>query len=862
MEKPPIFWYKVLKKVCKNSIFEEIQGDLEENFHINRNKKGEKYASKNYRNEVLNIMIRRSSMKKMLPKHQCLTVDHFKGVFKISFRNIIRQKLFSFINIFSLSLAMSVGLLVIGMITDLLRFDEFHQRKNEIYRIISTPVYNGYRTQAQATAPLPLGEELVRQIPGVKATRLGRDFSGYARSGNKRLELQGIYADQDFLDFLTFTLVAGDPEEILKEPFSLVISERYASEFFKDQDPIGQSVEMENQGTFIIRGIIKDPPKFSHIQFQAIASLSSIRKEAFRDWSDFDRFYIYLLIPGNNQKKAVENWLENNIAHYFKNPEKLRANFELQPINEIVPGRDLSDQIGPKMMTLPIIILSAIALAILLSAVFNYTNLSMARALRRVREVGVRKVNGASRSSIFWQFTLEAIVLSVLSLGLGILLFSFLRHGFKELIPRANEVLNLALSWKLVGYFFLFSLFTGMVAGYAPSVFFSRLPSISALRSADSLRTLSGISFRKGLIVGQFSLSIIFILAVVITYKQYSFSINHDMGFDQKNILNIEMGNVDPDIFRNELQKIPEVEKISFSSFIPGLGSNENVMVVDQRNGDSLWVNSIQVSETYIDNLDIELLAGRNVESGENKFKKRSVLVNEAFVRQMGFGSPIEAIGTQIQMKSGRKTIAGVVKDFHSSNLEDRITGLVLRNIGDYNYANVKISTNNIRTTLEEIESVWDKLDPYNAFHAKFHEDQIQDYYQFLVNVMKLLGFVGFLAISISTLGLLGMVVYMSETRKKEIGIRKTFGAGVKDLILLLSKGFIKLIAIAIFIGVPVCYFIFDRLILPQHYYRVQISFIDISIAVLVLFTIGVLTIITQTWKASETNPAVILRDE
>ncbi|NQZ75715.1 MAG: ABC transporter permease [Ekhidna sp.] len=863
----PNFAYKLFQWFCKEPLFEELEGDLEESFTRNVEKVGRKKARRIYTKEVIK-MLRPSVLRRPSsgPGYQIALLSSY---ITISVRNLRRQKLFSFINMFSLSVAMSAGLLVIGMISDLMKFDEFHEKKDEIYRVISTPIVQGNERKTKASSPRYLGEELIRQIPGVQLTNLGRRMQGLATANDKSLEVSGIYADEHFFDFLSFELISGSANS-LANPYNILLSESFAQKTFEGQNPIGETITIENLGSFQIAGIVADPPQFSHIQFEAIVSINSTDQlstqgfiEATHDeWETLYRYYNYIYLPGNEAKERVKNWLAQSAPNFFKNSEKFTATFELQPIHKIVPGPNISDSIGPKMIYLPIIILSVIAAAILLSAIFNYTNLSMARSLRRAREVGVRKLSGASRSSIVGQFTIEAIVLSLLSLFIGVIIFAYLREGFISLLPRAEEMVSLELSAQLILLFVAFAIVTGLIAGLSPSLFFARLSSLNALRSGKVLKALSGINLRKGLIVCQFTLSIIFVMAVVITQKQYTYSVNKDLGFDRENILNLSMQGNDPEVLRAELMKLPEVSEVSFSSYVTGTGTWNSLQLVDKRNEDSIWVHQMFADERYLQNLNMKLVAGRDFYDGENRANETSMIVNESFVTNFGLGTPSEALGTVFLIAGNSVEIVGIAKDFIYANLEEPINSFVIRGGKNYQYANLKVSSVDAIALLDKVEAAWESVDSKHRMEASFMDQEIAEYYQFLQHFMKVFGFVGFLAISISCLGLFGMTIYATQTRMKEIGIRKTFGASEQTLVYLLSRGFMKMVGLAILIGTPICYVIFDRFILAQNVYRTQITFVEVGGSILFLMTLCIATIITQTWGAARTNPAKVLRDE
>lgn len=766
---------------------------------------------------------------------------------------------------------MSSGLLVIGMVTDLLKFDEFHEHKNEVYRVVSHPSIGGQQHKLQATSPYFLGEELTRDIKGIELTNLGRRLAGLAEANDKLIQAKGIYADEHFFDFLTFNLLKGNPKEALKAPFAMVINERFASKIFEDTDPVGENLKIEGVGDFIITGVVADPPQFSHLQFDFIASIATtpllvtkgLIHPSHDAWENLDMYYNYIYLPENKQKQVVENWLKTKAPTYYKDPEYFSATFELQRLNEIVPGPDISDSIGPKMIYLPVIILSVIAAAILLSAIFNYTNLSMARSLRRAREVGIRKLNGANKGSILAQFAIEASVFSLLSLGAGILLFMILRDYFIRLIPRAEEMVQLTLTPELLGYFLIYAIIAGLIAGIGPSLFFARLSSLNALRSGKMLKSLSRINLRKLLIAAQFTLSIIFILAVVITNKQYTYSLNMDMGFSRDNTLNINLKENDPELLRAELLKHPEVSAVSFSSFTLGLGQWHNLKIVDQRNLDTVWVHQLSVDQTYLQQMEIPIIAGRGFRPTENTNRESTIMINETFVRAFGFVDASEAIGQRIDLAGQSVEIVGVVKDFIYANLEETIKSLVIRNQrANFRMASVALNSNDIISTISNLEKTWDQIDSKHKFEARFYDDQVEGYYQFLTDFMKIFGYIGFLAVTISCLGLLGIAVYSTETRMKEIGIRKTFGASEFSLVYLLSKGFFKIICWAIVIGTPLCYLLFDRVILEENVYRHYISAGEIGVSIAFLLSISLLTVFSQTWAAAKKNPALVLRDE
>ncbi len=367
------------------------------------------------------------------------------------------------------------------------------------------------------------------------------------------------------------------------------------------------------------------------------------------------------------------------------------------------------------------------------------------------------------------------------------------------------------------------------------------------------------LSFRKILAAFQFALSLLFIIAVTIMYRQYRFSLNHDLGFTRENLLNIPLKDSDPEIFRQTFAGVPGVLEISFSSLLPGTGSTSSAWVQTPGMQDSLPAYWMSVDHRFIPNYGLALAAGQNfpdqMPSGEEHF----ILVNEQFVRAFSWTSR-DAPGQTMLIDHLPHRIIGVVRDFNYTHLEEPIQSFFLRYQPErFAYASLKINTPDIQTTLTGLEAAWDQIRPGQTFEARFLEDQIEEAYLFLLNNVQLFGFLAFVAISIACLGLLGMAVYTTEVRLKEISIRKVFGAGEWRLVRLLSSGFIQILAGAALFAVPLAWYLFDQLILNNFAFRIAVGPVELGAGILLLFALGFLTIVSQTWKAARANPAGVL---
>ncbi len=689
--------------------------------------------------------------------------------------------------------------------------------------------------------------------------------------GRRRFPLSGYFVDNSFFDVFSFDLISGNPAKALEKPFSLVLTNSASAKLFGTRDPVGKIVKVSDLGDFIVTALMKDPPKFSHLRFEMLGSFSTVpilEKDSklyltIDNWESLNTSYVYTLLKPNVKPGELKVELDRISQEAYRNIDNVDATFDFQGINNIVPGPDLSIQIGPKMHYLPIIILSVLSLAILASACFNYTNLSVARAIKRAKEFGLRKVSGATRKQIFFQLISETLIISLLALIFSIIVFLLIRPGFLSIIPKASETLNMDLSVPLVIGFITYSVFAGVMAGMLPAIYFSRISPLKALRESTFLKVLTKMDLRKVLITAQFALSLFFITGMVIISKQYRFSLNYDFGFTSENILNVPLSGVDPEILRTEFSKIPEVTKISMSSLILGMGLTSGTWIRPVDSMDSILAFFISVDHTYIDNLGLNLMSGRNFNEEFAGYGESVAIVNQEFLKAFSITSTTDVIDKVYTTYGEDLKIIGVIKDFHYNHLEEPIEPFFLHYDPDrFRYAHLSIVSTDMPKTMEKIEQAWEATGSKSEFKATFFEDDIQEAYGFLVNIMKLFGFIGIVAITIAILGLLGMAVYNTETRLKEIGIRKILGASNLNLVVLLSKGFLKMLIIAALIALPATFLLFDKVILALHFYRPEISLWDLLLSSVLLTIIGLFTVGFQTLRGARTNPAESLRNE
>lgn len=790
----------------------------------------------------------------------------FESYLKVAIRNIVKHKYFSIVNALGLALGMSFSLLLITFYAYISSFDDFHTKKERIYRVIST-LQKGVDREDFASAPAALTRKLQEQSVNIpEIVRINSSFSGNIVSATLNIPAQGYYTDHNFFKVFDFELIHGNPLTALSKPNCIVLTESLAKKIDRSGDLLGHSIEIEGMGTFEVTGIVKDQ-KRTHFMFDVLVSFSFLSpaiqgEESNPDqWTAYWNQYIYILLEDAADTDRLQQSLDRIAVNVYGQSTEARAVFELQPLGDITPGPDLENSLGPDTDHTLLAVFFTICLLILLPACFNYANISIARALKRSKEVGLRKTMGGVKSQIFFQFIMETVVIAVISLAGGILIFMIIGPEFKNMMM-AGSWLDLSLTWEVAGMFLLFAIITGFLAGVFPALYFTRLNPLQSLKSRSGSKPLHRVQVRKVLIVFQFALSFCFIVLLFVFSRQYRYNLNFNFGFDTENILNVELQGVDPATFKSEFSRLASVQGVSMSSDILGL-SYSSTFVREQQGGDSLEVFQLFVDPDYIGTMGLQLLAGENFPPVSPQHE-RHIIVNEEFLRFWKIPTPVDALGRIFTVDGKELEVIGVLKNFHFGSLHVPIESFFLRmNPSRFSYANVKIASSDIQVTLSSMEEVWRKLSNTRKFEARFLDDDMQRGYGFYSALLKIIGYMGLLAVTISLLGLLGMVVYTIEIRTKEVGIRKVFGAHEASITYLLSKDFLKLMLWAIGFAIPVCIMLVDDVLLSglQHY-RVSLNMWDITISFVVFLTIGIATIASQTWKAATANPVDTLRHE
>lgn len=784
---------------------------------------------------------------------------------KTATRNILRHKLFATINIIGLAIGLAVGLLVITLIHDLFSYDRFHQNRNRIYRITTSQQKAQQGTQDYASASVKVGQICQQQMTGIEDVAiLRKGFRGDVTAGQRTLPVSGLWATPSFLSIFTFPLLKGDPLTALKEPYSLVITQKQAQKLFGPIDPLNQLVRLDSTN-YKVTGVLQDVPLFSHLQFEALISWSTFQKAhqndpAFFSWDNLADTYVYLLLPKNGEASVVQRQLDqlDQVENAAIKTQPLINH--LQPLPTIFLGKDLRDEIGHSLPLSTLWALLAFALIAILTACFNYTNLSIARSLRRAREVGVRKVLGAVKGQVLAQFIVEAIVTALLAMVLAFELFLGLRSAFLALGP---SFATLKLSPSVLLAFGLLTILVGVLVGLVPAMSLAKINPLQVLKNLQSLTLFRHVTLRKVLIFSQYTFSLFFVAATLILYQQYQYFTHQDVGFQTKNILNIALQNQSAAGLKQKLLQIPQVQQISQSQRITSLGATYQTYLRYKDPQDSLVAKLNGVDQPYLPLHHYKLLAGQNFHSAPRDSASNEIVINLTLMKQfnLGNGDPQKAIGSLLTAGGKAYQVVGVLSDFHYNSLYEKMEPAFFRYApNETNYLNVKVASGQEIAALARIREVWKQVDSVHPLMASWYKDDIEEFYHPLSVISKLIGSLAFLTIFIASLGLFGMVVYTTETRLKEISIRKVLGASELSTLYLLSKGFVVLLGWAAVVALVATYFLVDRVLFPQLANHASLPIVDLLVCMLVCLAVALLIISSQTIGATRANPARVLK--
>lgn len=798
----------------------------------------------------------------------------FQNYLKIALRNLLKHKLFSFINIAGLAVGMTSCLLIVLYVWDELSYETQHEKADRIYRLnceYFLPKNAGSEAYA-VTGPgvAPLIAKDYPEIESVVRLRRLRDNLVQKPNSTEKFYESIVYADSTLFDVLTLPLLSGDASTALDNPYSIIISRAMAQKYFGRDDVVGETLNLPMDSVnFKIMGVLEEPAKPSHLKFDFIASFSTLRNFHFRldGWWNFGYHTFVLLRPGTDADAFAEKM--KGISHrYIPDQEKMSGytqEYSLINLKKIHLDSHLRSEFSTNGKRIYVYTFFGIGILILLIACINFMNLSTARSLIRAKEVGVRKVVGAFRSQLIRQFLTESLVITFLALIMCVI-FTEMALPWLNQLTEKQLTLNVARNPLVIVAVLFIVMLTGFGAGLYPAVFLSSFAPLSVLKSFRS--SSKGAFLRKSLVTFQFAISIGLIAGIVLVHNQIQFMREAELGFSKDQVVVIPIRETSSlPLFRTlqqELEKIPDVVKTSIASKVPGKEMGNNVVRLGW-DDQAAWsdMRFLSVDYDYQKLYGLELMEGRWFDRQFPADEEESFVINESAVARLGFASPAAAMGQPLQWQRKKGRVIGVLKDFHFMSLQNTIEPFIAVMSNGHNAENIsiKVSTPNYHTMIDRIKAVYETVLPGRIFEYQFLDEDFDQLYRAEDRFNSILLVFTGLAIFVACLGLLGLISYTAQQRTKEIGIRKVMGATVANIVFLICRDFMKLVVLAMIVATPLAYYLIN-LWLQDFPYRTGVALWVFPFAGLVAVALAFFTISFQAVKAAVANPVQSLKYE
>lgn len=793
----------------------------------------------------------------------------FKNLFITALRNFKKDKWYSLLNVLGLTIGITFSLLLLFYVIDELSYDRYHKNADRIHRIVSY-VQEPDNSMKWSSTQYLLGPALKKDYPEVEqAVRFVREDRVLFKKGEKQFYEEKIYyTDSNVFDVFTYSFLEGNPQTALAAPQSIVLTQSVAEKYFgKGKSAVGESIETNRGDSYKVTAVLKDVPSNSHIIFNALISTSSLPADFANTWGQFN-YYTYVLLAPNQTAAQFQEKLAPMYDKYMApifSKYNIKIKYGVQPITAIHLKSDMSNEPEELGSMSYIYIFTSVAFFMLLIACINYMNMATARSARRAKEIGVRKVAGSSKMQLVGQFLMESVLLTVIALAFSIAIIYFLLPVFNTLSGkqlRFDALITPLVLLVMLGII----VFVGLVGGSYPAFYLSKFKPITVLKGALA-KGSSNVNLRRALVVTQFSISMVMLICTWVVYDQLQYMRNKDLGFNKEQVLNIvadPSGDIRARIsaLQNEIRKNSDVISVSAAQAVPGSnGVDFNLFSVPTPNGYiDKGIDCYGVDENYFKTLNIEIARGRNFSGLSDTL--RSVIVNQGMVKHLKWDEPIgKTIRYPGDTSGYYMEVVGVVKDFHVRSLYDSIAPLLMFYRPNSYAVQVKLAPGKIPATVAFIETAWKKIFPALSFRYTFLD---QDYdSQFAADQRRGKIFTSFsaLTIIITCLGLLGLIAFTTEQRRKEISIRKVMGASLPSIVALIARNFILLVAISYLIAFPVAYYFMNKWlkVFPYNDGLKPATFILSGLAVLL---IAMLTVSFHTIRAARSNPVKSLRSE
>lgn len=788
----------------------------------------------------------------------------FRNYTMIAFRNLLRQKGFSAINIIGLSVGMACSILILLWVRNELSYNRFNKNVDQLYRLVQTQHYvSGPLTTV--CMPGPIARDLMKDIPEIANGFMYYVVPGIVNYGDKYFKEDIRLADPALWDMFSFDFLKGDRKHVFDNINSVVITDKFAGKYFGMEDPLGKVLKINNEHSFKVTGVIRETPSNSTFRFDLCIPFEYIKNLGFdADRYDWNTYYSYVeLSPGTDYRKVnekIKNFLmlkEEDPNQNADDPSNSVIDLFLFPLNDIY----LHSVTGKGGSITYVYIFSLIGLFILVIACINFMNLSTARATRRSREIGLRKVSGANRKQIIIQFIGESMLITILAFLLALLLVYLFLPGFNSFAGK-----TLDLDWSSLGFtagLVGIIIFVGVLSGSYPAFYLSSLQPINVLKKLP-FKGKGSFNFRRILVVFQFILSISMIICTIVVYRQLAYIDRKDLGMDRKNVIFAEMRGKTAGSYqelKNLFLQNSSIINVSRGNGLPfEIGSNSSGFDWEGRDTkDEVLIGFGCTDVDYIKTIGMKMAAGRFFEEGYSTDTSSAIVLNETAAHIMEMEEPI---GKWVSWNGRKMTVIGVIKDFHFLPMTEEISPLVLVDLPKWcNTIFIKVNGENMQQAIDYMQNAWERTNPGFPFEYRLLDTAYDELYANEERLGQIFKYFSILTILISCLGLFGLAAFMAEQRTKEIGIRKVLGAGVLQLLSTLSGSFLKWVLIANIIAIPLTWYTMSRWLEGYAYHARLSAWIFILAAVISLF-IALVTISFQTIRAAYRNPVEALKYE